>query len=321
MPYKISVVIPTYNRLAILKKTLMYIGNQSIGRDQYQIIVIDDGSTDGTNEYLKTLNDIDYFKNNINKGRAVTRNIGINSAKSDLILFIDDDIWADYNLLVEHLKSHGRDVDVVVGAIKPSTEVNKTVVNAYMDRHHDWCCQEMLKNKNNLPFTFLKTANVSIPKKVFDKVGIFNESFYHYGGEDTELGYRIQINDIPIIYNPNAVGYHQDNETIDKIVDKELARAKSLYLLKSLIAIRQNDDSYDGFFIPKYHRVKSIRAILYNVAKWILFMPYVKDINKMTIKGMIKLNIFNKFLVNVLIPILKLQYLYYGQKNEAKDRN
>lgn len=322
MSYIITVVIPTYNRLAVLKKTLMYIGNQSIGREQYQIIVVDDGSTDGTGKYLKTLNGIECFINETNKGRAVTRNVGIKLAKSNLLLFIDDDIWADKYLISMHLKSHEKNYNVVVGAIKPSTEVDKSVVNTYMNRHHDWCCREMLKSRNDLPFTFLKTANVSIPKSVFDKVGIFNEMFYHYGGEDTELGYRLEKNRIRIIYEPDALGYHYHNETIDTIVNKEMARAKSLYLLKSLIDVKQCDDSCDGFFVANYHSGKSIKSILFNIVKYILFLSYIKDINKVIIKIMIRLSIFDNLLLNQLIPILKIQYLYYGKKhNEDKNRN
>jgi glycosyltransferase involved in cell wall biosynthesis len=310
----VSVVIPTYNRLNVLKRTLECVEHQTIGRSEYQIIVVDDSSKDGTGDYLAKLSGIDWHINEFNKGRAVTRNLGIKLSKAELIIFIDDDIWVDNNLLMKHVERHKENINVVVGAIKPSPEVNNTIVNAYMNRHHEWCCREMLLSKEALPYTFLKTANVSVPKTVFKEVGLFNEKFYHYGGEDTELGYRLHKHGVQIIYEPKAVGYHYHNETIDSIVEREVARTKSLRILKELITIEKDDTSYDGFFTAKYHVITNIKTFLYNIVKYLLFLKYSKNINKLIIKTMIKLNLFQDMVINILIPILKIQYLYFGQK-------
>jgi len=64
--YDISVIIPTYNRLNVLKRTLSCINKQTISRNKYQVIVVDDASTDGTGKYLKSLDNIDYQINEIN---------------------------------------------------------------------------------------------------------------------------------------------------------------------------------------------------------------------------------------------------------------
>ena len=252
MSYKITVVIPTYNRLAVLKKTLMYIGNQSIGREQYQIIVVDDGSTDGTGEYLKTLNGIDYFINETNKGRAVTRNTGIYLAKSDFLLFLDDDIWADEDLIKNHIEKH-KDNKVVVGAIYPAKEIKTNAINKYYNKHHLWCVKEMEKNRDNLPYNFLKTANLSIDRDVLKNVGSFDERFYKYGCEDTELGMRLKKHGYNIIYNKNAIGYHYHDETVISFIKKTIDSIESSEMLASL---KYNcDNEYNGFFTPKFHKI------------------------------------------------------------------
>lgn len=306
--YDLSVIIPTYNRLNVLKRTLSCINKQTISRDRYQIIVVDDASSDGTGEYLNTLGNIDYHINETNKGRAITRNIGIRKAKSNLILFIDDDIWADSRLLEAHIKKHKYLEAVVVGAIIPSLETKITAVNIYYNRHHEWCLKEMRSNATSLPYNFLKTANLSVPKKIFDKIGIFDERFYHYGCEDTELGARIKSNGYKIVFEDNAVGFHYHNETVEGMINKIIANVISAKLFQDINRVYV--DNYNGFFIPEYHKNDCVRNIIYNAIKRVLFLKIVRDINLLTIKLLNN----NKTMINVLVtinlPIIRTQYLH-----------
>lgn len=98
MPF-VSVIIPTYNRLHTLKASVESVRKQTYS--EMELIIVDDGSTDGTREWLKTLqnNDIHIILSEENRGAAHARNLGIKAAKGELIAFEDsDDIWMEQKL-------------------------------------------------------------------------------------------------------------------------------------------------------------------------------------------------------------------------------
>ncbi|MFH0832883.1 MAG: radical SAM protein [Candidatus Aenigmatarchaeota archaeon] len=114
----VSVIIPTHNRKKLLKNCLISLFNQMYSKDKYEIIVVDDGSNDGTEEMIKSLDipcNLKYyywpravdFKRDSPRNRAgPARNIGISNASGEVILFIDSDIIASSNLIEEHMRTH-----------------------------------------------------------------------------------------------------------------------------------------------------------------------------------------------------------------------
>ena len=104
----VSVVIPTYNRLAILQKSLIALENQDLLDDKisgYEVIVVDDGSTDGTLEWLVAhqaeLSHVRCFSQP-HQGPAKARNLGVKKALGDQIVFIDSDLVVTANFLQSH---------------------------------------------------------------------------------------------------------------------------------------------------------------------------------------------------------------------------
>lgn len=92
-----SIVIPTYNRLSMLKQSLNSIWQQTY--TNYEVIVVDDGSTDGTQEYLQSLGDRVSMLTQSNRGPGAARNLGINQARGDYVAFLDsDDLWFPWTL-------------------------------------------------------------------------------------------------------------------------------------------------------------------------------------------------------------------------------
>ncbi len=89
MPTKFSVVITTYNRLSFLKRAIQSALDQSVN---CEVVVADDGSSDGTKEYLESLGDrVTYHRNSTNMGHSATVNAGVNAASGDWIKLLDDD--------------------------------------------------------------------------------------------------------------------------------------------------------------------------------------------------------------------------------------
>jgi GT2 family glycosyltransferase len=324
MEYIFSIIIPTYNRIDVLKVNLSLLLKQSF-QMKYEIVVIDDCSTDGTQLYFDQkgadLKNVVYIRNDNNLGRAKSRNIGIKRARGKYILMVDDDISVNSLFLSEHYKMHtlAKDPVVVAGAIKPSPYIPNTAVNNYLNWHHEWCYREMLKNRNSLPFNFCKTANLSLLKQVFNSVGLFDEAFIEYGGEDTELGCRIFNNNIRLLFAEDAIGYHYHNETVDGIIKKFMQQARTIkYFCKLHPHIKTNVNS---FFTGAYHKNKDTRSIIYNIAKLIIFTDITRILNKTMMEQIDGKNILRQPAIKYFLPILKIQYQHYAiRRMEIENR-
>jgi glycosyltransferase involved in cell wall biosynthesis len=188
----ISIVIPTFNRRATLEKVLPSLCSQSLSPDAYEILLVDSGSTDGTDELIKSLNlpNIRFFVQE-NKGRSGARNKGVEEAQGELIVFTDADIIADGSALVG--------CEIQVNTLEEYENVRKGRQQR-RTLHRD--------SRKRLSWLYFLTGNVCVSREKLLEVGIFDENFTGYGHEDLELGYRLEKAGVPIRYNPEAVNYH-----------------------------------------------------------------------------------------------------------------
>ena len=114
---KASIIIPTRNRRKVLERTLKYLFLQDYPQDQYEIIVIDDGSTDGTHKMVKAQESpcrLVCLRHEERKGPAVARNRGIREARGEVVIFIDDDIFCPPQFIREHVKYHEKEGNLIV---------------------------------------------------------------------------------------------------------------------------------------------------------------------------------------------------------------
>ncbi|MEZ4681174.1 MAG: glycosyltransferase family A protein [Caldilineaceae bacterium] len=124
----VSVVLPTYNRQAQLQQVLVGLEQQSYPLTDFEVIVVSDGSTDGTNEYLQTFAKETPLDLTVviqtNQGPAAARNNGVQAAKGELVLFIDDDVVPVPQLIEAHMATHQRYPGevVVMGPMLTPTE-------------------------------------------------------------------------------------------------------------------------------------------------------------------------------------------------------
>jgi len=120
-----SVVVSAYNRLEALKMCLTALLHQTIESDKYEIILVDDCSTDGTKDYLdkikNTETNIKYIRHEVNQGLASARNSGIRSAVGEYIIFLDGDIVPEPDFIEKMLFYHAQYLDekiVVIGNLR-----------------------------------------------------------------------------------------------------------------------------------------------------------------------------------------------------------
>lgn len=211
----VSVVIPTYNRKDLLKETIASLCQQTYPKDQYEIVVADDGSTDGTREMvriLKTSCPLSYRWQE-NKGRSGARNLGISLARGDLILFLDDDVIADHRLLEEHVRYHEKHHNILVmGAVRASAQLQVTPFTEFGLSKAVGDVADVVED-GFVPFVFCATLNLSIRRQHLLVIGPLDEDFREYGWEDVDFGYRAHKAGLRIMYNPRAIGYHAFHAT------------------------------------------------------------------------------------------------------------
>lgn len=218
----ISVVIPTYNASKILELTLESLVSQTLDNAKYEVIVVDDGSTDNTAavvQRFKNLLNIHYIYQ-IDKGFRVSaaRNKGIKKSKYDAVLFFDAGMIASENLLSMHLKSHQTSESLAVIGLsygvnefcsenfeQLSELLTKNSINelfkALLGRTELYDCRfsilSVLTSSNferkNIWAAFW-TGNASVSRHMLQKIGGFDEWFSSWGGEDVELGIRLKKN-------------------------------------------------------------------------------------------------------------------------------
>jgi len=201
---KLSVIIPTYNRKETLKTTLMSLNDQTF--KDFEVIVADDGSSDGTEQAVKALA-LSYPVKHVwqrNSGRSAARNMGLEIAAGEIILFIDDHIVSDKRLIEEHVKYHDKyGVEVVRGLvefIEKAQDAPKTT--EYVDER-----RFKAPAYEQQPFRIFITNNISVKKRALMSVFGFDEDFREYGLQDAEMGYRLKEAGCTFKINPNAVGY------------------------------------------------------------------------------------------------------------------
>ncbi len=207
---KISVVIPTYNGASTLTATVDSLFKQSISLSDYEVIAINNNSTDSTEEVLKTLKqkypEFKYFFQPI-QGVAPTRNKGAQLAKADIILFLDDDMIVSKELLAQHIKSREKHFGTVLGYFETDWKQKK---DKFLDFLEESGHQNVFNFKDGdiVSYKYFYTGNISVQREYFEKVGGFDENFPGPGVEDIDLGYRMYCYGDRIMFNKKASSLH-----------------------------------------------------------------------------------------------------------------
>ncbi len=166
---KVSVIIPTYNRAPLLKEAVESVVQQSFS--DFELIVVDDGSTDGTREVIKSYPAVRYIYQS-NRGVSSARNQGIKQAKGALIAFLDsDDLWLD-NKLERQVSFFN---DNPTASICQSEEIwLKNGQRQNPKKRHRKYSGYILKEC--LPLCIVSPTAVMLRREVFEKIGLFDES-------------------------------------------------------------------------------------------------------------------------------------------------
>lgn len=300
---RLSVVIPTYNDARLLWHAIAHLADQTLARSAYEIVVVDDGSTDETPHVIAAATGhgvtVRAVRLERNRGRSAARNAGIRAAQAPLIVFVDSDVLVVQEFLQRHLEIHdtaGRDVvgrgpvasipSIALPARPPLTRISR----GYLD-----------------------TANASIPRQALVDVGMFDEGFRAYGWEDVDLGLRLRARGLPRAYSTAALAYHVQHpptpDSFERYLAKEEERARTaLYLLRKhpgLVTRALVQDTplhrvanvvLGGFgllsvrsvpALDRWLRTRGLHTLAYLAARSVLSRHYLRSLHRLRTMGVV----------------------------------
>ncbi|NBI28186.1 glycosyltransferase family 2 protein [Chengkuizengella marina] len=262
---KASIVIPTKDKLYRLRLVLQALEKQI--NDDVEVIIVFDGCNEDTlDQFNKTCFSFSPIpivcEHNV--GRAAARNLGIQRASGDIIIFVDDDRVPDQDFVNKHIYGHQNEKCVLLGERKDVFMLESEIKDLF-DQGLLRDDIQILKSKvtkkqlqkgvsihhiNMLNWLSFYTGNVSIKKKYLEQIGFFDEKFKGWGHEDLDLGIRLSNIGLKFKKDNSLVNYHLLHDSNFNVKEKVEQSNKNL-----------------KYMIRKYKR---------SYIQWILFLFYLK---------------------------------------------
>ena len=216
-PMKLSVCVATYNRGALLKELLQDLAGQDIAQQNFEVVVVDDGSTPPASEFVSDFSGLENFRllRQANAGAAAARHHAIEQARGDIVVIVDDDMRLPVDFLNNHLQAHEAGAEVVQGLIRTAPAVSSMPL---FERFHARQLEETVADYANGRYTFrgshLCTGNVSFRRELYWAVGGFDKSLPR--SEDRELGIRFEKSGAKLRFCAEAATTHlSDHDSVD----------------------------------------------------------------------------------------------------------
>jgi cellulose synthase/poly-beta-1,6-N-acetylglucosamine synthase-like glycosyltransferase len=281
----VSIIVPVKNGEKTLKKCIDSILN--LNYPNYELIIVNDGSTDNTQKILEEYKDKIKIINTQGVGPSKARNLAVKQAKGELVAFTDSDCIVDKEWLNELVKCFKIEENLAgVGGeqLSPQDESNfGKIVNNFM---HSIGIIEYVKDEKEVVFTqHNPTCNSIYKKEVFEKLGGFKEGLWP--GEDVEFDYRVTKTGYKLLFNPKAIVYHYRPQNIKKFI-------KMMY---------------------KYGKVQGILVKMYGFFRKIHFVPFVIFSNLILLILLAKFNYKLSFFLLFFYIFLILFYLALKSKS------
>lgn len=207
---RVSVVIPTHNRRAVLQRAIESLAAQSYAPHLVEVIVVADGCTDGTERMVINPPLAGRVLAQAHRGPAAARNTGAAAAHGDLLIFLDDDVEASPGLIEAHVraqKSVGTPA-LVIGHLPSKPEYAPDLFRIALRSWWDAMFERMRQPGHRFTYADVLSGNCSIPRDFFDMLGGFEERLRCH--EDFELGYRALRAGAVVLFESSAAGWHDD---------------------------------------------------------------------------------------------------------------
>lgn len=263
---EVSVVLATFNRLDLLKRVLGFLREQTYPANQFEVIVVDDGSDIPAAEHCRAE---DYpFSLTVlrqdNAGPAAARHWGVLHAHGRILLFIDDDMQLRPNFIEAHLSYHrsGRPTAVIGRYISDPEIHRKPLFERYHGLKWDILTEQVREGQIQVDGTCLATGNTSMRREDYLRVGGFDVTLPR--AEDIALGLALEEIGVELVYSDVAGSIHLSDHTSP---EKWMGRAHMHGLLEPRIAERfesmvHADPWRFAFSLPAVGRLMCLPSVL-----------------------------------------------------------
>jgi peptidoglycan/xylan/chitin deacetylase (PgdA/CDA1 family) len=204
---KISIVIPTYNGRNVLARTFPAVLQQEVAPGDYEVVVVVDGSTDGTAEFVRKLDPACalHVVEQPNRGPGAARNAGIKAARGELVLLLDDDMRCDPDLARRHIAAHQRArSSLVFGPVRVAPESRPGLATDWMRENLERYFAEIRALGPHSPFRLWVHSNCSARRDVLLASGGYDESF-RWAHEDADLAIRLWQSGVRFVFEQDIV--------------------------------------------------------------------------------------------------------------------
>ncbi len=218
-PPRLSVVLATYNRLPLLVRLLEQLAEQTLPTDAYEVVVVDDGSTEPVAPSLAKLK-LPYalrVETQPNAGAAAARHRGVLAARGELLVITDDDMQVGNDFLAEHLAAHPPGARrAVLGHIRPDPSIAGM---PFFERWYAYRLNSLAARAAAgtlvLRGNHLYTGNVSLRRADYLAVGGFDPALKR--SEDAELGLKLERDGVELAFSAAAYTLHGSDHTSQEV--------------------------------------------------------------------------------------------------------
>lgn len=279
---KLSIIIPVYNVEPYLERCVESVLNQNLSEDDYEILLINDGSTDNSGIIAQKLSqkktNIKYTQQE-NKGLGGARNTGIKNAQGDYILLLDSDDWLDHNVLNHLLEvAFYKDLDLLIFKMKRFYNTEKVV-----ETEINYQCKEVITGRDFIlqnrleiqPCTALYRRELLIQNNIN-----FIENFFY---EDVDFYLKVLLHSQRVYYLPKAIyNYFYNEKSITINTETKHNEKKIAHYGNALLRIAKVKDQ------QPLDVQKRIEFIMEKYMRWWMMMIYRNEINYNAVSDVFK---------------------------------
>ena len=233
----LTIIIPTFNRNQNVAECVL-----ALDHNDAEIVVVDDGSTPP----VTLPGNVRVVRHERNKGRAAALNTGLKAATNDLVLLIDDDIFAAPGMvrrLVEEYTAAQNPKLALVGRVVWDPDLPATLTMRWLEEVGPFCD---ISSDRSGQLSRLSTSNTLLSRTFVLEHGGFDENFTGHSLEDVELGLRLKNHGLQIHLVAGAIGFHHKSMQVRDLIERELEEGRSAVYLHSKFpsAIPQVEDPH-----------------------------------------------------------------------------
>lgn len=210
----IAVIVPGYNMEGTIAACLEALLNQSTPREHYEVIYVDDASTDGSVAVVRRYPEVALIRLEANQGPANARNVGLMHSRGEIILFTDADCAPAPDWIEAMLRPFAD--PEVAGAKGIYGTRQRSLVARFAQLEYETRYEIMRRQRT---IDFIDTYSAGYRRRVLEELGGFDPSFRN--DEDQELSFRLAEAGHKMVFNPEALVYHQHPATVQRYLRRK----------------------------------------------------------------------------------------------------